>query len=410
MIRPVHPFPARMAPDLAINELQKTKAGSLVLDPMAGSGTVIREACELGHSALGFDCDPLAVLMARVWTTPASDKTIDHTYNQMLGLLADERSREPYLPWIDNDEETSAFITRWFAKTQRDELRRLAHVILSLGQWKGHHHSRAIDILKIAFSRLIITKDIGASLARDVSHSRPHKVAEISNFDVLTNFDKSVRHIRKLLVKDPPRGGAKMRLGDARSLSLVTENSVDMILTSPPYLNAIDYMRGHRLSLVWLGYTVGELRNIRAYSIGSERRPTSQSATQEISSIRESMGDLSQLSGRHSLMVDRYTQDVRKMMSEIARVLHPRGRAILVVGNSCLKGTFVRNSEVVACAGSVAGLKVQNVVERDLPDGNRYLPMPSARDQPLGKRMRTESIITFSKDKSRNHGAQRITR
>src|SRR3712207_7608036 len=44
-------------------------------------------------------------------------------------------------------------------------------------------------------------------------------------------------------------------------------------ITSPPYLNAIDYLRGHRLSLVWLGYRIGDLRLTRAVSIGAERRP-----------------------------------------------------------------------------------------------------------------------------------------
>ena len=65
MIRSIHPFPARMAPDLAMERLKNIRRGALVLDPMAGSGTVLRQATELGHRALGFDTDPLAVLMAK---------------------------------------------------------------------------------------------------------------------------------------------------------------------------------------------------------------------------------------------------------------------------------------------------------------------------------------------------------
>ncbi len=66
MIRPIHPFPARMAPDLAISELTSLKRGSVVLDPMAGSGTVLRQASENGLTAIGFDVDPMAVLISRV--------------------------------------------------------------------------------------------------------------------------------------------------------------------------------------------------------------------------------------------------------------------------------------------------------------------------------------------------------
>jgi len=43
-----------------------------------------------------------------------------------------------------------------------------------------------------------------------------------------------------------------------------------VVLTSPPYLNAIDYMRCSKFSLVWMGHTIRELRNIRADSVGTE--------------------------------------------------------------------------------------------------------------------------------------------
>jgi ribosomal protein L11 methylase PrmA len=65
----IHPFPARMAPEIVFTELQGLKKSQIVLDPMSGSGTVLRAAAELGHEAVGFDLDPLAVLMSRVWTT-----------------------------------------------------------------------------------------------------------------------------------------------------------------------------------------------------------------------------------------------------------------------------------------------------------------------------------------------------
>lgn len=58
-----------MASDVALNICADLPTGSTVLDPMSGSGTVLRMAAEHGHRALGFDMDPLAVLMARVWTT-----------------------------------------------------------------------------------------------------------------------------------------------------------------------------------------------------------------------------------------------------------------------------------------------------------------------------------------------------
>ena len=66
--RSVHPFPARMAPEIALEAISALDPRSTVVDPMCGSGLVLREAVEQGHDAIGFDVDPLAVLMSKVWT------------------------------------------------------------------------------------------------------------------------------------------------------------------------------------------------------------------------------------------------------------------------------------------------------------------------------------------------------
>ena len=66
-MRPIHPFPARMAPDLAKEKLACFPRGSRILDPMCGSGTTLRHAINAGHNAVGWDIDPLAVKMSRTW-------------------------------------------------------------------------------------------------------------------------------------------------------------------------------------------------------------------------------------------------------------------------------------------------------------------------------------------------------
>jgi hypothetical protein len=68
-IRPIHPFPARVAPELVWDELPDHTTKLRVLDPMAGSGTTLVTARLRGHEAIGFDRDPLAVLIARAWLT-----------------------------------------------------------------------------------------------------------------------------------------------------------------------------------------------------------------------------------------------------------------------------------------------------------------------------------------------------
>ena len=58
-MRPIHPFPARMAPEIALEVFGTLPNGSRVLDPMCGSGTVIRQAVECGFDAVGLDIDQM---------------------------------------------------------------------------------------------------------------------------------------------------------------------------------------------------------------------------------------------------------------------------------------------------------------------------------------------------------------
>jgi hypothetical protein len=180
----VHPFPARMAPELALHSILLVPPRSIVLDPMAGAGTVLRRAVDTGHRAIGFDLDPLAVLMATVWTTPINPqklaRLVDKVIDSAKRLSAEA---ETILPWIDEDEEMCEFVEYWFGKVQRDGLRRVSQALWHVGN--GRRNQPEIEVLRLALSRLIITKDRGASLARDISHSRPHKVREYSDFNLL---------------------------------------------------------------------------------------------------------------------------------------------------------------------------------------------------------------------------------
>lgn len=398
MIPPVHPFPARMAPDVAIGRLEKLPRGALVLDPMAGSGTVLRHATELGHRAIGFDTDPLAVLMARVWTGPFDDAAVGRLMARVMDEANGCAEGREYLDWIDGDPETAAFVDYWFAEPQQSDLRHLAGILARLAARRTTVAQRATaDVLRLALSRIIITKDQGVSLARDTSHSRPHRVADTSMTPVLPTFERSVQQIRRLLTLRPPKGHCEVQLGDARSLDAVENHTIDAVLTSPPYLNAIDYMRGHRLSLVWLGYGLADLRRIRSDSIGAERGPDARAAATLFDYMLDGIiPDGATMSDRHRRMIERYCEDIYRLMSELARVLKPGGKAILVVGNSCLKGQFIRNSEGVTRAGKMVGLRLRAKIERELPSASRYLPMPAAADGPLAKRMRTETVLTFT--------------
>lgn len=394
-VRSIHPFPARMAPDLALTSLEHLPVGSIVLDPMVGSGTAVRQALELGHDAIGFDLDPLAVLMSRAWTTEVADEDIGSELEAVLAEVENRGSDVPKLDW-QQDDETAQFVDFWFHEAQRGDLARIAAALNERERGELTSGRRAaLNVLRVAFSRIIITKEQGASLARDTSHSRPHRVATVSDYNVMPNFERSVSQLRKRLLEHPPKGRARIGQGDARALSL-DDASVDAVITSPPYLNAIDYMRGHRMSLVWLGHSIPNLRNVRSSSIGAERSADAHDRHGEVEHIARAMRGEEPMVKRLEGIIGRYALDLIVMTSEVARVLRPGGRATFVVGNSCIKGKFIDNANGVATAAERAGVIVLESRERDLPAANRYLPVSG---DSLSKRMRTETVIVCQKPK-----------
>ena len=391
-MKPIHPFPARMAPELALERLAHLNKGSLVLDPMAGSGVVLRQALEAGHRAVGFDMDPLAVLMAKVWTTPVRSEAVEKWAKRVLCEANATSLQETSLSWMDS--ETEDFINYWFAESQQADLRRIAFVLDKFANGDSEDDAATLNLLRLALSRIIVTKEQRASLARDTSHSRPHKVAETSDYEVIPGFERAVRLIQRCLANEPPPSTARVRIGDARML-MVDNGTVDAVLTSPPYLNAIDYLRGHRLALVWLGKSLRELRCIRSDSIGAERAPDHPFVARLFERIQSAMGDVEPLPRRYGAMIERYAEDLYRMVSETARVLKSGGSATFVVGNSCVRGNFVNNAAGVVEAARMVGLTLASSVDRALPDNRRYLPITGGGA--LGRRMRTETICAFTK-------------
>jgi SAM-dependent methyltransferase len=386
-----------MAASIPWKELCRTDRTLKVLDPMAGSGTTIVVARALGHEALGFDTDPLAVLLARVWSDDVQGSASLTAAEQVVARA--ERSSRCIL--LKNaypsgaDEETRAFVRYWFDGPNRRQLASLARSISRV-------EVKAVrNVLWCAFSRLIITKQAGASLAIDVAHSRPHRTHEKRVIRPLEHFLRAVRVVVdaapfKEAANSLP--GAKVRLADARKLPLAA-SSVDVVVSSPPYLNAIDYLRGHKFSLIWMGYNIATLRGVRAANIGTEVSATDAGDPPAVSDGLRRMGRLDDLPWRQQRMLARYVGDMDRAVGELARVLVPRGRAVLVIGDCTMRGVEVRNSGALASLAEHHGLSIVGRRFRDLPPNRRYLPPPSSKDSGpmLRNRMGREVVLDLVK-------------
>jgi hypothetical protein len=388
----IHPFPARMAPDIVLDGISSLKPGQRILDPMTGSGMVINNASRAGLVPIGVDLDPLARLISKVSATRIDASIARQYLSVLLEKTAKSSKRIIHLPWIDEDTETAAFIKYWFNYKQEEQLRNLS---FNLFCEPCICDVDIMSVIQVAISRLIITKDPKASLARDTAHSRPHRVSTANEFDILAALPESLEHVLLALKPSEIKCNATVYSGDARKLDFIVSNSIDAIITSPPYLNAIDYMRGHKLSLVWFGHKISELRNIRGEQIGAEAS-RGVKLDSNFCSILEDLGLWSH-ECRTSLMLQRYYYDLKANASECVRVLKAKKYATFVIGNSEIQGRYVQNSELLKRASLAAGFSLVNEGTRDIPDSRRYMPINSSNDSTISKRMRTEHVITFVK-------------
>lgn len=379
-----------MAPEIALDCIPEADLGAplRILDPMCGSGTVVSVAAQRGHHATGVDLDPLSVLMTKVATAPLDAMRCNQACERVVAeASADRKTR---LPW--RDKETRSFAQYWFTDRQRLQLSRLSRAISELPEGPER------DVARIALSRIIITKAPKASLAADTSHSRPHRVANTSSLDVIASYSSEFTSLVRLLKRRSICGTASAILDDCRILASVAPASIDMVLTSPPYLNAIDYMRGHKMALIWFGYTIPELRSIRSKCIGAERSldgTAEDQADELITTIEREAVDPSALP---VAILKRYAHDLLRFSRQMTRVLKSEARLIVVIGNSTLRGNFIQNELLVQQALEHNGFIVEQRIERTLPENRRYLPIntPHSNSQ-ITHRIRTETVLHLVK-------------
>jgi len=383
-----------MAPRIAFDALKERPERLRVLDPMMGSGTVLSIARALGHHAQGVDIDPLAVLISKVWTTAINTEEVSDAARAVLAEAVVNYKRQTlasaYAP--NADDETKQFMRYWFDAQVRKQM---ACLVRSIGLIRD---DAIRDVLWCGMSRMVITKAVGVSLAMDLSHSRPHRVYDRAPVKPFDRFLESVAHILK---NCPHKGDGNTArtsplLGDARKLS-IQDNSIDIVITSPPYLNAIDYMRCSKFSLVWMGYSTAQIRSIRGSSVGAEAKLKLENNKEVIDEVLAGLKVESKLGARDIGILRRYILDLHQSVREVSRVLVPNGEAVYVVGDSTIKGTFVRNSRIVQHVAELNGLRLARRSTRTLPENKRYLPPPSANlaGAQMASRMRKEVVLSL---------------
>lgn len=418
-----HAFPAKFPPQLPRKFITAlTKPGDVVLDPMMGSGTTVLEAFLLGRQAIGTDIDPLAVLLSKVKTTPLAVDRVLELGQAILkeATIAVTERREMLEQALDVrwDPPTQRFVDYWFLPETQIELMALLTEIERIAEAKYR------AFFTLALSAVIITKSGGVSLALDLAHTRPHRAKIVLDQDgqtilseaddvaasrqrfVTKNLHSALYEFSKRLktniagVANSGKGSVSpfILVGNAQSLP-VSDDSIDLIVTSPPYAsNAIDYMRAHKFSLVWLGYPVDELGQKRQEYIGGDAlsdvayEPMPPRTTQIVREIAAQ-------DPKKALVLHRYYSEMVRVLREMYRVLKPGKAALVVVGSSNLRGVDTETGACLAEIGEMLGFRAPAIGVRNLDRNRRMMPAGSMLDlaSQIQQRMHQEYVIGFYK-------------
>lgn len=414
-----HSFPAKFPPQLPRKFiLELTDIGDVVLDPMMGSGTTLLESYLNDRQAIGFDIDPLAMLVAQTKVETFSDSELYAAGRQILKEAKKTVSLYPDLLNAQKekryDEKTLEFLDYWFTKEVQLELFALLVEIEKIENIKVR------DFFKVVYSSIIITKTGGVSLALDLAHTRPHKakiVLSRSGEVISGNKNETKQHLIKILrspidefekklnqnlrgiIKSSPSSLEPIiNFGNAQSMPLPS-NSVDLIITSPPYAsNAIDYMRAHKFSLVWFNYSIESLTKKRKTYIGSEGL-ADLPETELPKSVENLVNEIEGKSKSKGVSLRRYYIEMTLVLQEMFRVLKPEKSVIMVVGNSILAGLDAQIEDSLVEIGKKIGFDIPSVGIRQLDRNHRMMPTGSSVDitSQIQQRMHEEYVIGFYK-------------
>jgi DNA modification methylase len=359
----LHPYPAKFIPQIpgTLVSLLSGK-GELVFDPFGGSGTTALEAIRLGRRAVSLDANPVAALIGRVKTARVNEeaKTELHLLHAALRAFLTSMPKAPaelvgkygeYAPSIHNRE-------KWFPDSSFGELSHIRFRISSLSD------STARDISSLALSRTVLAASLQDSETRYKSVPREIPVGEATK-----RFVKEFESVMNSVARNASAtryGVSKFVTGDVRSMSPMEfpEGSVDLVVTSPPYGNAMDYHLYHRFRLLWLGHDPIAFGKTE---IGSHLKHQ-----------RESNG------------FDTYFDDMLKAVAGISRVLKNGRYAVLVIGDSVYEGKNYDTAGLLAQRAGELGFDASGVFEREVHKNKRSFT-------PAGLRACKESLLVLRK-------------
>lgn len=316
-----HPYPCKFPAFIPREIIKKyAKKGDVIFDPFVGSGTTLVEASLLGYSSIGNDINPLSCLLSKVKATPISKKKLEEIDifldNFLLEYKKNKRNITPFF---------YKSIDHWFQENVILELSFIKNNILDV------ENKDIKDLLLICFSSIIV------KLSNQESDTRYAAIdKKIKDYEAINLFINKTREIKELYFSSWDNIKNKevyvnITQLDSRDLSGIKSNSIDMIITSPPYANTYDYYLYHKHRKYWLDMGVDFAK---LNEIGSRR---------EFSSLKKKS--------------EKWEIDLEKCFIEMKRVTRRNSLMFIIIGDSVIDKRIIKMDKVVKNISAKVGLK-----------------------------------------------------
>lgn len=287
-----YPYKGKFHPQMirALLGIIGLEPGDLVLDPFIGSGTTAVEAQLLGIDCVGVDVSPLCCLISRVKTGAWRALAEIEAAADYVAPCADSNAQERLFRAPDDRELPEGMVRDFFD---------LAEMIA-----RSDASRRRKDLLE-AFVR-----------------NRDRMLASVQD------------HVKVRETLHLHFGQVDIRQADARQLPLEDE-SVDGIITSPPYSIALNYVKNDAHALEAMGYDLDEV-------------------SEEFIGVR----------GTGKERFELYERDMRLAAREMHRVLRPGAQCVVVIGNVSYQAEEVDTSGMFAAACQDAGFELERTIDK----------------------------------------------
>lgn len=400
-----HTYPAMMIPQIARKLIEIYGKDSKVLfDPFVGSGTSMLEA-KLHKNfkiAYGVDINPLALLIAKVKSTPIPQKyLVDVTENLIQKCISDKEAVNFGNKIVSKPNFHN--IDFWFKPEVITDLTIIKNNIDAINLEDKQIQQDIINFCKVVFSE--VTRLV--SNTRN-SEFKLYRMAEPSLLkhkpNTLDEFSKKLRsNVKKFESFNKEANKCKVVIldEDTRYKTSIPEGSVDIVVSSPPYGDSrttVAYGQFSRLSLEFLGFDEKFVRKIDKVSLGGVPSETKNNGLKS-ESLNHIVKTIKEIDSTRVKDVLSFYEDFNQCVKEIDRVMKVGGYICFVVGNRTVKGVKIPTDDIIVeLFQSQNNYKWHNTIIRNIP--NKRMPSKNSPTNVVGKlesTMNEEYIVILEK-------------